>query len=317
MDKKIIRSSTPSMGRSDLWYRTPEGESRGFIQAHGLEEVWFHTGTACNLACPFCLESSKPGDNRLQLARFDDVQPFIDEAVSLGVRQFSFTGGEPFINKDIVRILDAALQYRPCLVLTNATEPLIKRLYQLEPLLKRPHPLHFRVSLDHFDAMQHDQGRGQGMFARALEGMRRLYQKGFSLSIASHVIPGMDANEVAKRFSEILEAAGLPADLPRIEFPEFHPPAANITVPQITMHCMTTYQTEKTRQQFMCAFSRMIVKINGRMQVYACTLVDDDPDYALAETLAESLQVPVSMKHHRCYSCFRFGASCSELKLSE
>ena len=43
-------------------------------------------------------------------------------------------------------------------------------------------------------------------------------------------------------------------------------------------------------------------------------LVDDDPDYALAETLADSLQVPVSMKHHRCYSCFRFGASCSELK---
>ncbi len=300
--------------RSALWYRTSEGESRGFIQAHGLEEVWFHTGTACNLACPFCLEGSKPGDNRLQLARFDDVKPFIDEAVSLGVRQFSFTGGEPFVNKDIVRILDYALQHRSCLVLTNATEPLIKRFNQLRPLLKRPNPLYFRVSLDHFDAMQHDQGRGQGMFARALEGMRGLYQMGFSLSIASQVIADRDANEVAGHFNEVLQAAGLPGNLPRIEFPEFHPPEAELTVPQITAHCLTAHHTEKTRQQFMCAFSRMVVKIAGRMQVYACTLVDDDPDYALAETLAGSLQVPVSMKHHRCYSCFRFGASCSELK---
>ena len=317
MDIKAIPHATEPVERFERswqWYRTPEGAPRGFIQSHELEEVWFHTGTACNLACPFCLEGSKPGDNRLQLIRFSDVKPFIDEAVSLGVQQFSFTGGEPFVNKDIVRILDAALRHRPCLVLTNATEPLSKRLKQLEPLLERPHPLHFRVSLDHFDATRHDKGRGQGMFARALEGMRSLYKMGFSLSIAHQVIPELDAAEVAMRFGEIFQAADLPVDLPRIEFPEFHPPAADVSVPQITTQCMITYQTEKSRKQFMCAFSRMVVKINGRMRVYACTLVDDDPDYALAETLADSLQVPVSMKHHRCYSCFRFGASCSELK---
>ena len=77
---------------------------------------------------------------------------------------------------------------------------------------------------------------------------------------------------------------------------------------------MTDFQTEKSRRDFMCAFSRMVVKINGQTKVYACTLVDDDPDYALGETLTQSLQVPVSMKHHRCYSCFQFGTSCSEMK---
>ena len=68
---------------------------------------------------------------------FEMPVPFIDEALALGVKQFSFTGGEPFINKDIIRILDYALQHRPCLVLTNATEPLIRRLRQLEPLRNR------------------------------------------------------------------------------------------------------------------------------------------------------------------------------------
>jgi hypothetical protein len=62
----------------------------------------------------------------------------------------------------------------------------------------------------------------------------------------------------------------------------------------------------------MCAFSKMVVKKNGNMRVYACTLVDDDEEYDLGSTLKESLKERISMKHHRCYSCFAYGASCSE-----
>src|SRR5687768_6684014 len=142
-----VRGERTSRPRS--WHRTQGDEPRGFIHSHTLDELWFHTGTACNLSCPFCLEGSKPGNDRLQILRFDDAQPFMDEALDLGVKQFSFTGGEPFINKDIVPILDYALLHRPCLVLTNATKPLIKRLKQLESLCDRPHALNFRISLDY------------------------------------------------------------------------------------------------------------------------------------------------------------------------
>lgn len=300
--------------RSRMWYVTIDGKPRGFIHSHVLEELWFHTGTACNLACPFCLEGSKPGDGRLQLMRFDDAQPFIDEALTLGVKQFSFTGGEPFINKDMVSILDYALQHRPCMVLTNATEPLIKRLPQLELLRQHRHSLHFRVSLDHFSADQHDKGRGEGMFALTLDGLCALHDMGFRLSIASQAISGISAKKVAQCFAEVFRSAGLPENLPRIEFPEFHSPGMTVTTPQITQSCMVDYQTDTTRREFMCAFSRMVVKSEGECEVYACTLVDDDADYVLGKTLTESLQVPVSMKHHRCYSCFRYGASCSEMK---
>lgn len=300
--------------RSPDWHRTSEGHLRGFIHTHALDELWFHTGTACNLACPFCLEGSKPGDDRLQLMRFDDARPYIDEALTLGVKQFSFTGGEPFINKDIVRILDYALRYRPCLVLTNATEPLIKRIGQLESLRSLAHPLHFRVSLDHYDAAMHDSGRGAGMFDQALEGMRLLHAMGFHLSVANQIMPDIPPDETAQRFAEVFSNAGLPEDLRRVEFPEFYPPETVVSAPQITQSCMTDFQTESSRKEFMCAFSRMVVKQNHRCHVYACTLVDDDPDYVLADTLTESLQIPVSMKHHRCYSCFKYGASCSEMK---
>jgi hypothetical protein len=76
---------------------------------------------------------------------------------------------------------------------------------------------------------------------------------------------------------------------------------------------MTTYQNEQSRREFMCAFSKMVIKKNGRMRVYACTLVDDDESYDLGGTLAESLGQRIMLHHHRCYSCFAYGASCSEI----
>jgi hypothetical protein len=56
----------------------------------------------------------------------------------------------------------------------------------------------------------------------------------------------------------------------------------------------------------------MVVKLGGRMRVYACTLVDDDPAYDQGGTLREALGARVLLRHQRCYSCFAYGASCSE-----
>lgn len=297
----------------DDWTTGPNGEARGYIDPHALDELWFHTGTACNLACPFCLEGSRPGDDRLQRMTLADACPLIDEAVELGVRQFSFTGGEPFIVKDFVKILRYAAERRPCLVLTNGTDPLLRRLHQIETLRDARHPVSFRVSIDWPDEARHDAGRGPGSFAKALEGMARLHASGFAVSLARQMLPDEDGAEVESRFRAILQTRGLPPDLRIVAFPDFDVPGAAPRVPVVTEDCMTRYQTEATRRAFMCAFSKMVVKAGGRMRVYACTLVDDDPRYDLGATLAEAMNRRVMLGHHRCYACFRFGSSCSEL----
>ena len=143
---------------------TPSGEPRGYIQPGSLKELWFHTGTACNLACPFCLEGSKPGDDRLDRITLADVRPLMEEASSLGAQQFSFTGGEPFIVKDLINILRYASSLNPCLVLTNGTDPVLKRLHQIETLAEQPHPVSFRISIDYPDEARHDAARGSGSF---------------------------------------------------------------------------------------------------------------------------------------------------------
>ncbi len=295
------------------WLQTPQHDPRGYIQPQYLKELWFHTGTICNLSCPFCLEGSKPGDDRLNKVSLEDVIPFIDEALPLGVERFSFTGGEPFVIRDMIKILDYALDKRPCLVLSNATNPLKLRLKDLEPFRDKPHPLSFRISFDFPDPAKHDAGRGQGNFFLSLETMRQLHELGFAISIARHRMADEDVAQVDREYQTYFRQAGVPSDTRIVSFPDFLTPGSIASVPHITEHCMTHYHDEESRSRFMCNFSKMVVKHNGRMRVYACTLVDDDPDYDLGGTLSEAMKVRVMMKHHRCYSCFAQGASCSEM----
>ncbi len=297
----------------DARRHTATGAPRGYIAPHALDELWFHTGTACNLACPFCLEGSRPGDNRLQRMTLADVQPFIDEAVRLGVRQFSFTGGEPLVVKALPDILAYAATRRPCLVLTNATDVVVRRRHHLARLASSPHPIAFRVSIDYPDAARHDAGRGAGAFAKAWQGLRALHALGFGVSLARQMDADENAADVDARFRELLAAHGLPPETRIVAFPDFGVPGEQRTVPEITEDCMTRYHTEESRRAFMCAFSKMVIKRAGRMRVYACTLVDDDPAYDLGGTLTEAMTPRILLHHHRCYSCFRFGSSCSEL----
>ena len=297
------------LARSD-----PTENPVGYIQPGPLQELWFHTGTACNLACPFCLEGSKPGDGRLGRITLDDARSWMDEAVSLGVKQFSFTGGEPFIVKDIVRILRYALELNPCLVLTNGTEPVLQRLPAIESLARLPHPLSFRVSIDYADEAQHDAGRGAGNYRMAWRGLQELHRRGFKVSLARQRDAGEDTAAADLDFRELCLRHGLPGDTHIVSFPDFLTPGAHPRVPEITERCMTTYHTEESRRNFMCHFSKMVVKKNGRMRVYACTLVDDDDSFDLGGSLGEAADVRVMLRHHRCYSCFAHGSSCSEIQ---
>ena len=294
------------------WFTTSNGSARGYIQPNLLRELWFHTGTNCNLRCPFCLEGSKPGDDRIGFITFEEAKSFMEEALDLGVKKFSFTGGEPFLNPDMVKILDFALNHCPCLVLTNGTEPIMNRIHELMPLHDKANSLNFRISLDHPDAEEHDLCRGRGNFQKSLTTLGRLYKIGFGVSIARLIQPGEDVNSVDEAYRPFFKSVELPENLTIISFPDFSPPGSIPNVPEITDKCMTTYLDEEKRNKFMCNFSKMVVKKNGRVGVYACTLVDDDPDYDLGKTLTESMKIRVMLKHHRCYSCFAHGSTCSE-----
>ncbi len=178
-DKPVVRPPYP--GRLAL------------AQPKGLRELWFQVNNACNLSCPHCLVSSGPGAARgLPLESWIRL---VDRASALGLERLYVTGGEPFVRKDIIALIQHATAGRglEVIVLTNGTvfkEPLRSRLTALDRGLTR-----FQISLDGARAATNDALRGPGAYARALDGAQCLADLGFAVAITT-VTTGHNLAEV-------------------------------------------------------------------------------------------------------------------------
>jgi sulfatase maturation enzyme AslB (radical SAM superfamily) len=275
------------------------------LRLTAFRELWIHTGTACNLSCPFCHEGSKPGDERIGAPTLAELAPVLDAAVAQNVERFAFTGGEPLILREILPILLHALALKPALVLTNGTAPFIRRAHQLATLRAAAHALSFRVSIDYPDETRHDAGRGYKNFRKALEGLRLLHAAGFAVGITRQITPGENGAAVEARFRTLLRKHQLPEEMPVLALPELGAleaatgaPAA-VTADAITMPCPPA-----------CTRSRMLLKRAGVLRVAPCPLVDDDATLEWpAEPLADALAAQVETRHRRCHLCLTQGVN--------
>src|SRR3954470_22056470 len=120
----------------------------------GLDTVWFQVaGSVCNLACTHCFISCSPSNHAHAMLDAAAVEAYLEESESLGVREFYFTGGEPFLNPEMLPILASALRRGPATVLTNGTLITARRAAELKALADgSPYSLEIRLSLDGADA---------------------------------------------------------------------------------------------------------------------------------------------------------------------
>src|SRR5262249_28241431 len=155
------------------------------------------TGTRCNLACRHCFISCSPHNDSFGFLSFEEVQRRLDESVALGVKEYYFTGGEPFLHPRMVEILELTLRYGAATVLPNGTvlkDAWLGRLARAEAA--SPYSLEFRVSIDGCSARTNDPVRGEGTFERALDGVARLVRHGF-LPIVTVARTADDQDEAA------------------------------------------------------------------------------------------------------------------------
>src|SRR5713226_419145 len=113
-----------------------------------LDDLWFQVaGTLCNLTCRHCFISCSPHNHAFAFLDLATVRRALDESVALGVKEYYFTGGEPFLNRDMTAILELTLRYGAATVLTNGTvlqDAWLERLRRAEQA--SPYSLEFRVS---------------------------------------------------------------------------------------------------------------------------------------------------------------------------
>src|SRR5689334_4514195 len=133
---------------------TANGERRAQVALKSLDTLWFNTGTLCNLTCQHCYIESSPKNDRLVYLTAAEVADYLDqiETGNFPTSLIGFTGGEPFMNPDLPRMLDGVLSRGlRALVLTNAMKPMTKCRPALLKLRDRyGDRLTIRVSIDHY-----------------------------------------------------------------------------------------------------------------------------------------------------------------------
>jgi AdoMet-dependent heme synthase len=275
-----------------------------------LDDLWFQVaGTLCNLTCRHCFISCSPHNHSFGFLSLDAVRRALDESVGLGVKEYYFTGGEPFLNRDMTDILELTLRYGPATVLTNGTvfkEDWLERVANAEA--SSPYSLEFRVSIDGYTAEANDPVRGSDSFNRALRGLRQLAAHGF-LPIITVARTDDDQNDAAlfAGFVELLRANG--CGRPRVKIlPTLRLGAEEgrqrgyRDEERVTPEMMDEYDPGR----LICNHSR-IVSDRG---VHVCPILIEAPDARLGTTLAESLGA-YPLRHHACYTCYQYGALCA------
>ena len=296
--------------------RTVDGKQRARVRLRRLSTLWFNTGTLCNLACENCYIESSPRNERLVYLRRAEALEYLNEAaaLALGTEEIGFTGGEPFMNPDIVGMLADALQAgHRVLVLTNAMRPMMKCADDLLRLRWRyGERLVLRVSVDHFRPQLHEEERGRRSWAPTLQGLRWLSANGFALRVAGRLRWGDEDAAMRAGFRALFEAEGVavdassPTDL--VLFPEMD---TRLDTPEITADCWELLGVRP--EDIMCASSRMVVKRKGaaRPEVVSCTLLPYEQAFSLGATLAESAG-SVALNHPHCSRfCVLGGGKCS------
>lgn len=297
---------------------TADGSLRAVVPMRDPETLWFNTGTLCNITCTKCYIKSSPTNDALVYLNTSEVETYLDQiaARKWPVREIGFTGGEPFLNPQMIAMTRAALERGfEVLILTNAMRPMMRpdmRAGLLELLDEYGDRMTLRVSLDHFTARRHDAERGEGSFAKTLEGMQWLRDHGFNMAVAGRIEWSQSEASARAGFARLYGDHGFDINATdpgrTVLFPEMD---ESVEVPEITTACWGILN--KSPRDVMCSSSRMVVKRKGADHpvVLACTLLPYSPEFELGETLAEA-EGDVALNHPHCAKfCVLGGASCS------
>ena len=283
------------------------------VPLRALDQLWFQvSGTVCNLKCNHCFISCSPDNHSFWFMTRAEVRSALAESTRLGVKEYYFTGGEPFMNRDILGILEDTLALGPATVLTNATVLPQRTVDALAELSRGSvYTLELRVSIDGVSAQMNDAIRGDGSFDRALAAVGRLAAAGFLPIITTmQTWPDAETDSILETFREVL--AGVGYDRPRLKIlpplrigAEAARDRGYEEVERVTPEMMADYPEDL----LLCSSARLVTAAG----VWACPILLDYSSGRLGDSLAEAVAAPARLEEQACYTCWVNGAICSNM----
>ncbi|MDH4043464.1 MAG: radical SAM protein [Gemmatimonadota bacterium] len=288
-----------------------EAASAPAVPLTALDQLWFQvSGTVCNLRCRHCFISCAPDNHAFWFMDRVQVSAALAESTALGVKEYYFTGGEPFMQPALPAMLAETLALGPATVLTNGTLFTPRRVAELARLAAASmYSLELRVSLDGVTVEANDAIRGPGTFARALDGIGRVVAAGF-LPIITTVLPGdgSEAEVLLQDFRAVLGRVGYTR--PRLKLLPTLRLGAEVArsgryAPdeRVTHEMLHGYDLDR----LLCTRARLVTARG----VYACPILLDHPSARLADALGEATRLSVTLREQACYTCWQEGAICA------
>lgn len=169
--------------------------------------VWMYANYHCNLTCGYCLTESGPAVARRELDP-DVMRGIVAQAADLGFGGVGVTGGEPFLRRDLPALLGELSATLPVICLTNGTLFSGDRISRLDPLAGRDVTL--QISLDAADPVGNDPMRGPENFARVIDAVPRILERGVRVRIGTTRY-GQTDEEIA-RVAALVARLGVPPE---------------------------------------------------------------------------------------------------------
>ncbi len=279
------------------------------VELRALDTLLFQVGgTVCNLACTHCFVSCSPTNHTHEMMPLAEVKRYLAEAAALGVREYYFTGGEPFLNPDMEAILEETLRIGPATVLTNGLLLDPGRCARLKALADgSEYSLDLRVSVDGWDAATNDPIRGEGTFDRILDGVRNLAQAGLNpVLTVTAVWRESESDSGKEKFFDLLRSLGI--DRPRLKIlPVFQigAEAERAGAYEGWQRLRAGETPEEGWDHLQCSSCRMVTD----QGVWVCPILVNEPSARMGETLADTLR-PFPLEHPACWTCHVYGVSC-------
>ena len=268
-----------------------------------LSALWIQlTGTWCNLECTHCLNASGPKEPWLKPLDADTARAAITDAERLGVKEIYFTGGEPFLHREILPLLERSVAVASTTVLTNGTVITPAIADALAALSAAAvYSLEIRVSLDDVDASRNDRVRGAGAWTKAVRAVRLLTERGLLPIVTATDVLGGEPG-MYERFRDFLVAHGVTR--PRVKILPLLPVGRMEVVggARLTEEALEGFD----RGLLQCADTRVVAS-GG---VYACPILAGLPGARLSESSVEESLRAAPLYHAACVTCHETGMTC-------
>lgn len=273
-----------------------------------LEELWLHVLYKCNLSCRHCLFTCSPETEGLGELNLAECQEYVTEAVRQGVKAIYVTGGEPLLWPYLREFLNwyySLDQVLPLTILTNGT------LIDLEQAryfsVYTSQGLNLRISLECYTEGNHEEFRGPGSFAQAIQGIKNLNACGIRPWVAYVNKSGgsMDGCGTQKLEADFRQRLGTDHGLEIAGLKVIAAYSKGRFAGKVNPLVRAEMSAERLAA-VQCSYGVAV----SRGGVFPCPVLVDIPRAKLSRSLPTAVGRVFNLDFDFCASCFATGTKC-------